>query len=535
MEELEYERDELKEDLDQAFEDNAKVEQSLRDMIGALEDENQRLQKYERATVDFDAAVWDKDQKLKQLKDELHAAHSQLSILRACATSRGNEGEEEEDNEIYPDILPDTHDTAEEISNLRSAVHSLEERNFELSEKLAVLEGQSDQSDTDSSNEVVSSEVELLRLRVSELTDLNETLEQELSKARTYLDEVEMQREGRDGIQEDIDALNMQVNELAQQLQESQEEVMKAANTHDNDVEVIKSLQDALKNKDKEHLSELTHLKEQAASMREVNSSLEYPTNNREDGESPNEDVLVEILSLKEQVEKLEQENKKLSALLAESQSEAIEASRTHCDDQETIFELKTALAKKDELPTSSPQDSAAHKDDDHQAELDQWISRVDALENELIELKNKESDCDECQRFNLELVNVMNSLNDLQIENQGLKTEILLWETSDEGKAAGEKINFEKEMNAAHKRFMSMEKSLEERIKRLEKEKEKLAADHVDEISRKNEQHDKTRIELSAWKLEMQNALNDIESLKKENEELKRNFDAVEARTAFV
>jgi uncharacterized protein (UPF0335 family) len=271
------------------------------------------------------------------------------------------------------------------------------------------------------------------------------------------------------------------------------------------------------------------------ASLREGNSSLEYPTSNREEAETPNEDVLAEILSLKEQVEKLEQENNKLSALLAESQSEAIEASRTHCDDQETIFELRTALAKKDELPTSSPQDSATHKDDGHQAELDQWISRVDALENELIELKNKESDCDECQRFNLELVNVMNSLNDLQIENQGLKTEILLWETSDEGKAAGEKINFEKEMNAAHKRFMSMEKSLEERIKRLEKEKEKLTADHVDEISRKSKQHDKTRIELSAWKLEMQNALNDIESLKKENEELKRNFDAVEARTAFV
>ncbi len=535
LEELEYERDELKEDLDQAFEDSAKVEQSLRDMIGALEDENQRLQKYERATVDFDAAVWDKDQKLKQLKDELHAAHSQLTILRACATSRGNEGEEEEDDEIYPDILPDTHDTAEEISNLRTAVHSLEERNFELSEKLAILESQSDQNDTDSSNEGVSSEVELLRLRVSELTDLNETLEQELSKARTYLDEVEMQREGRDGIQEDIDALNLQVNELAQQLQESQEEVMKAANTHDNDVEAIKSLQDALKNKDKEHISELTNLKGQMTSLREGNSSLKYPTSNRQEAKLPNEDVFAEILSLKEQVEKLEQENKKLSALLAESQSEAIEASRTHCDDQETIFELKTALAKKDELPTSSLNDSATHKDDGHQAELDQWISRVDALENELIELKNKESDCDECQRFNLELVNVMNSLNDLQIENQGLKTEILLWETSDEGKAAGEKINFEKEMNAAHKRFMSMEKSLEERIKRLEKEKEKLTADHDDEISTKNEQHDKTRIELSAWKLEMQNALNDIESLKKENEELKRSFDAVEARTAFV
>ncbi|KAK1748377.1 hypothetical protein QTG54_000316 [Skeletonema marinoi] len=82
--------------------------------------------------------------------------------------------------------------------------------------------------------------------------------------------------------------------------------------------------------------------------------------------------------------------------------------------------------------------------------------------------------------------------------------------------------------MNAAHKRFESMEKALQESINRLEKEKEKLVAAHDVEISSQIKQHDKTRIELSAWKLEMQNALNDIETLKRENDDLRNSFDAV-------
>jgi len=40
--------------------------------------------------------------------------------------------------------------------------------------------------------------------------------------------------------------------------------------------------------------------------------------------------------------------------------------------------------------------------------------------------------------------------------------------------------------------------------------------------MTKKEDEHTQTKIELSAWKLEMQNALNDIESLKKERDELK-------------
>ena len=530
LEELENERDELKDELDEFIEDSAKLERSLRDMIGALEDDNDRLKKYESATVDFDAVVWEKDQKMKYLQEELHAAHSHLAILRANATSN-----EESGKEIYPDILPDTEDAIEEMAALRSAVHALEERNLELSEKLAKAEGQVDEDVNKEESGFDGSEFEILKLRVSELTEINDNLEQELSKMRTYTDEVEMQRESDE--QDDVAALEEQVNELAQQLQESKEEVMAAANLHDSDKDVITSLQDSLTSLYKQHKDEVSKLEEQVASLRDVNSSLEdrlASTDSLGESEemaqsSSSDDKLREdILALKAQVRGLEQENKRLTELLAESQAETIDASRTHADDQETIFDLRNALTEKDEHLQNAQQkilDQEEKEENSHQDELNQWINRVSTLENELSELKNQETECDECEQRNQQLATVVETLNDLQIENQGLKTELLLWESADDdGKGLGQKVNFEKEMMAAHQRFESMEKSLQESITRLEKEKEKLVAAHSSELSSQIQQHDKTRIELSAWKLEMQNALNDIESLKRENDDLRSN-----------
>jgi len=539
LEELEYERDELKDELDQFVEDSASLERSLRDMIGALEDENERLKKYESATVDFDAVVWEKDQKMKQLKQELHAAHSQLAIFRASAT-RNSEAIEEEiypmlrtNLQEYPDILPATQNSIEEIAALRSAIQALEERNLILSEKLAKEEGKVNADMSKDETGFDGSELETLKLRVSELSEEKKNLEQELSKMRTYVDEVEMQRETEesDVIQEEMAALNGQVNELRKQLQESHEEVTAAANIHDNDVDVIKSLHDSLANKEKQYMNEVAKLMEEITSLRDVNSSMEDKLTStvRENESKEMAQSSEDILTLKAQIRTLEDENNRLSALLAESQSETIDASRTHADDQETIFELKNALKEKDELLQSTQQQISDHNENCHQDELKRWITRVDTLENEMSELKNQESECDECEQRNLQFANVVETLNDLQIENQGLKTEILLWESADDdGKDLGTKVNFEKEMNAAHKRFESMEKSLQESIKRLEEEKKKLVAAHEVEISSQMRQHDKTRVELSAWKLEMQNALNDIESLKRENDDLRNSFTAV-------
>ena len=88
-------------------------------------------------------------------------------------------------------------------------------------------------------------------------------------------------------------------------------------------------------------------------------------------------------------------------------------------------------------------------------------------------------------------------------------------------------KIGFEEEMNKAHVRFESMERALHDKVTRLEKEKDKLVADFNTEIVKQEDEHTKTKIELSACKLEMQNALNDIELLKKERDELKAQLKA--------
>mmetsp|Transcript_11070 Transcript_11070/g.21536 ORF Transcript_11070/g.21536 Transcript_11070/m.21536 type:complete len:125 (+) Transcript_11070:1-375(+) len=84
------------------------------------------------------------------------------------------------------------------------------------------------------------------------------------------------------------------------------------------------------------------------------------------------------------------------------------------------------------------------------------------------------------------------------------------------------ENAYYEKEISNAHSRFVSMENSLQERISRLEKEKVALIEAHESEIEQLQSLLNQTRVELSAWKLEMQNALNDSEAMMKERDELK-------------
>ncbi|KAL7431569.1 hypothetical protein ACHAXH_001975 [Discostella pseudostelligera] len=108
--------------------------------------------------------------------------------------------------------------------------------------------------------------------------------------------------------------------------------------------------------------------------------------------------------------------------------------------------------------------------------------------------------------------------MDELSKENKSLKRDLdllLAKETEDDE-------HFEKERNAAHQRFESMEKALQERLTRMEREKEKLEADFNDEMIKKEDENAQIMIELCAWKLEVQNALNDIESLRRERDELK-------------
>ena len=103
-----------------------------------------------------------------------------------------------------------------------------------------------------------------------------------------------------------------------------------------------------------------------------------------------------------------------------------------------------------------------------------------------------------EIARVNAEFHNAVVSMDELSKENKSLKRDLdllLAKETEDDE-------HFEKERNAAHQRFESMEKALQERLTRMEREKEKLEADFNDEMIKKEDENAQIMIELCAWKL---------------------------------
>lgn len=223
--------------------------------------------------------------------------------------------------------------------------------------------------------------------------------------------------------------------------------------------------------------------------------------------------------------------------------AKAAVAEQARQNDQSTISSLQKALAEKEndwrskvvelqesnavlnrELSELSVQISDATVDHS------ECNSKISSLE---MDLQNALNNNEEKQiKHNLELAtvkaefhNAMNSLDELRKDNKKMKEE--LESISSVKKSNNDSRNFEKEMNAAHSRFVSMEKALEDRVSRLQKEKDKLVAEYNEEMINKEEEHTKTKIELSAWKLEMQNALNDIEALKKERDDLKAQVQA--------
>lgn len=175
---------------------------------------------------------------------------------------------------------------------------------------------------------------------------------------------------------------------------------------------------------------------------------------------------------------------------------------------------LKNKILTLEEQLTSGTACQTEDNDQDDHADCKEKLSMD--LQNALNE---HEDSLLELATVNAQLHNAMLSMDELKKENKLLKSDIEKLAASNETE---EDKNFEEEMNAAHVRFESMEKALQDRVLRLEREKDKLVADYNFEMTKKEDEHTQTKIELSAWKLEMQNALNDIESLKKERDELK-------------
>merc|ERR1711957_1003003 len=239
-----------------------------------------------------------------------------------------------------------------------------------------------------------------------------------------------------------------------------------------------------------------------------------------------------QLTSLKDHIQVLEDYNEELTAQLAESetkatrmheieqertnllqntlslcQSRATEAEQARAIEQATIVSIQNDLATKENMLQSKQEAhnattvelSVHHKL--HQIDVATWESKVvdlqqsnNALICEMRELVTKnESECkndnllvdlqnelhktkEKEVEHNLQLAtvkadfhNANNSLDVLLKEKQTLKGDIESLKSSTD---VNRNRNFEKEMNAAHSRFVSMEKALEDRVLHLEREK---------------------------------------------------------------
>lgn len=309
------------------------------------------------------------------------------------------------------------------------------------------------------------------------------------------------------------------------------------------------NLQQALSDKDKVHQAEFDACKARVAEVEQLHENSQAAISSLQNELNENENLLQD-----KAYQSLNDQDKLHQADIDTWRSRVTEVEEARKIDQETIASLEDMLNQKESLLQDNLQLALIEKDQLHKSDVGTWKSKLvelkesnDALHRELSEMSAQTSlpeDHIVCTQEisslkmdlqnvlnnnekktiqrNLELAtakaefhNAINSCNELQEENQRLKMDI-------ESLNPVENRNFEKEMNSAHARFESMEKALDNRVTRLTREKDKLVADFNDEMINKEEEHTATKIELSAWKLEMQNALNDMESLKRERDELK-------------
>ena len=198
--------------------------------------------------------------------------------------------------------------------------------------------------------------------------------------------------------------------------------------------------------------------------------------------EKENGEVARELNVIQGQLESVNGELNSLKNQYARLQSEHSALQRSHSEQVQQATVLEDS---KEELSTKLEQ-----SEDMWKSEVVQLNESNLAMSRELSELRRE---CeDRMIQHNLELStmdgeyhNAMVSVDELTKENQQLKCDIT---------------------------------SLHDRVSRLEIEKDKMEADFNVEMT----QHSKTKTELSAWKLEMLNALNNIELLKKERNDLK-------------
>jgi chromosome segregation ATPase len=431
-------------------------------------------------------------------------------------------------------------------------------------------------------------EISSLTTKVQHLQEINDDLSLKVNESQAELVKAaERDGEKLGSLQKEVDNLKQQNRVLKHDLNEisSRSQYSAEANKDNMSSEKEEMLQEITSLRD--HIQTLEEYNEELSSqLVELQEAVADITSRERDA------VADEIQALQCQVEALETNNKQLSAKLEESRAETVNASQVEVEHRQEIASLRKALdeknahihddckreldnqkqhhqaeleALKSKLNQPQQEDMSGIHDackraledhkEKHQAEVQNLKSQIYHLQDSnnanqedisllQIDLQNALNDCDENEirhqqelsTVNMEFTNALNSLEYLQKENKRLKLDIQsLSDMSKMSHHGGEAPDsdaayFEKEISAAHARFVSMEKSLQDRIERLEGEKYKLIMAHKDEIEKKDIAFEKVRVELSAWKLEMQNALNDIEGIKRERNELEQQIAVYKA-----
>ncbi|KAL7488420.1 hypothetical protein ACHAW6_014160 [Cyclotella cf. meneghiniana] len=423
-----------------------------------------------------------------------------------------------------------------------------------------------------------------LKTRLSELIDKNDELTRQIDElkleadSKTAQDQMERSQE-RNRLLEEIGSLTGKVQhlqgvnrDLSAKVNEFQAELVDGEQLSllQNEVEDLKEHNKMLKHdlnelssrshytvndrtnyeegEKEEMLQEITSLRDHIETLEDYNEELSAQLTELQDvlaqTRSKERDAVAdEIESLQSQIQTLKKSNGELSAKLTEHCTETGDACGAQTNDQQRMEFLQEAFDQKEVDLKNMLEKALDDQNLCHSVELETLKSQLTQLqeynnskEEEIsmlqIELQNALVDREENETrhqqelstVNMEFTNALNSLQALQKENQRLKQDIKsLSSMASNGMSPDDSAYFEKEISAAHSRFVSMERSLQDRIERLEKEKYNLVAAHNDEMQKKDIAFERVRVELSAWKLEMQNALNDIEGLKRERNELEQ------------
>ena len=382
-----------------------------------------------------------------------------------------------------------------------------------------------------------------IRTNQVELTDVKECLFQKESECANLKDELhiakmELKKEKECFRQKETECAHLrdECANLRADNDRIKKEYSEAIQLFDSEVNKVMAhdlmaLQQSLKDKDASHQHELGRLKFQITDVTESNDTKDRLLNELgTENLKLNEDVEALNSKFQRQVTELEESNHQLNEFGAEMlqlhddvgalnhKLKASEDGYTACTEKITSLQMDLQHAKAER--------------DDKSLQLASINTKLDELFLENQELK---SDIESLvlskeDYFENEKKALRGRLLLLEEDNQKLKDEI---GEVVESKEVGEDM-FEKEMNAAtdsaHNRFESMETQLNDKIARLVKDKAKLVSKFNAELIEQEEKYVNVKIELSAWKLEMQNILNRNEMLKKEKFDVEVERDQLKA-----